>query len=123
MVSPPKTPEEVVARCEAVMSHAWMVRTFIKHCEEAEDFPELHGIVRAVFDSSRALETRADDPAGYMKMLRKKLGKLRKATDQFRQDALNASTHTNFLQAVKSMDACVADLQLLLELGESLLAE
>lgn len=104
------------------MSHAWMVRTFIKHSDEVEDFPELMGIVRGVFDTSRALETRVDDPAGYLKMLRKKLGKLRKATDQFREDAPQASTHMNFQQAVKSMDACVEELTGLLETGEALLA-
>lgn len=105
---------QLVDRCERVMAHAWMVRTFIKHCEEVEDFPELMGIVRAVFDSSRALETRISDPAGYFKMLAKKIGKLKAATVQFRSDAAEASTHTNFALAVKSMDACCEDLDALL---------
>ncbi|MBL4883790.1 MAG: amidohydrolase [Planctomycetaceae bacterium] len=103
------------------MSHAWMVRTFIKHSEEVEDFPELMGIVRAVFDTARALETRIDDPAAYLKMLSKKLGKLRKATDQFSKDAPIASTHTNFQQAVCSVDACCIQLQELLSQGNELL--
>ncbi len=102
--------EEIVARCEQVMAHAWMVRTFIKHCEEIDDFPELMGIVRAVFDSARALETRLDDPNAYFKMLGKKIGKLRDAAKQFRVDAQAASTHMNFQQAVVSMDACVEEL-------------
>lgn len=109
------TPQQAVHRCQQVMSHAWMVRTFVKHCEEIEDFPELMQIVRAVFDTSRALETRVGDPAGYLKMLRKKLGKLRRAAAQFRTDAANASSHTNFKQAVASMDACVEELQRCLE--------
>lgn len=121
MHPPLYTPAEVVARCQTVMAHAWMVRTFIKHSDEVEDFPELMGIVRAVFDTSRALETRVEDPAGYLKMLRKKLNKLRKAVEQFREDAPQASTHTNFQQAVISVAACVDDLQSLLETGESLL--
>ena len=62
---------DLVDRCQKVMSHAWMVRTFIKHCEEVEDFPELMGIVRTVFDTARALETRVDDPEKYVHMLRK----------------------------------------------------
>lgn len=120
MNAPPRTLEEVVARCQRVMSHAWMVRTFVKHSEEAEDFPALMGIARTVFDTSRALESRVDDPAGYLKMLRKKIGKLRRAAAQFREDASQASTHMNFQQAVASIDACVEDLAALLELGESL---
>ncbi|MAG94211.1 MAG: amidohydrolase [Planctomycetaceae bacterium] len=102
--------EEIVTRCEQVMAHAWMVRTFIKHCEEIDDFPELMGIVRAVFDTARALETRLDEPNAYFKMLGKKIGKLRSAAEQFRVDAQAASTHMNFQQAVVSMDACVEEL-------------
>lgn len=107
--------EQIVERCQQVMAHAWMVRTFIKHSEEAEDFPELMDIVRAVFDTSRALETRTHDPHAYLQMLRKKIGKLRTAAAQFRHNAAEASSHTNFQQAVVSMDACVAELEHLLE--------
>jgi hypothetical protein len=117
---PPQTAADVVQRCQTVMAHAWMVRTFIKHSDEIDDFPALMGIVRAVFDTSRALETRVDDPAGYLKMLRKKIGKLRAAAGQFRTDAAEASSHTNFQQAVMSMDACVDELESLLQAGERL---
>ena len=115
------TPEAVVERCQQVMASAWMVRTFIKHSEEVEDFPELMGIVRAVFDTSRALETRIDDPAGYLKMLRKKIGKLKTAAREFEEDAKEASTHTNFEQAVISMHFCNQQLEELLEFGQSLM--
>ena len=56
-------------------------------------------------------------------MLGKKLGKLRKATEQFRIDAETASTHTNFKQAVISIDACVAELESLQKAGGEALAE
>ncbi|MCA9117800.1 MAG: hypothetical protein KDA79_22170, partial [Planctomycetaceae bacterium] len=112
-----QTPEQIVDRCRRVLAHAWMVRTFIKHSDEVEDFPELMGIVRAVFDTTRALETRGSDPAGFLHMLRKKLGKLKTAAAQFREDAPQASTHKNFEQAVLSMDTCVEDLELLLAAG------
>lgn len=105
------TPLEAVQRCEQLMSHAWMVRTFVKHSPEVEDFPELMGVVRTVFDTARALETRVNDPAGYLHMLRKKIGKLRSAAAEFRKDAPIASTHTNFQQAVISLDACVQELE------------
>lgn len=98
-----------VEESERVMAHAWMVRTFVKHSAEIEEFPELMEIVRTVFDTARALETRVDDPAGYLHMLKKKIGKLRKAADQFRHDAPIASDHTNFKQAVISIDACIAE--------------
>jgi hypothetical protein len=112
---------EVVQRCQQVMANAWMVRTFIKHSEEVEDFPELMGIVRAVFDTSRALETRVDDPAGYLKMLRKKIGKLKSAAKQFEADARVASTHTNFQQAVISIHFCNEQLDELLLVGQTLM--
>jgi hypothetical protein len=116
-------PEEIVNRCQQVIAHAWMVRTFIKHSDEVENFPELMGIVRAVFDASRALETKVGDPAAYLHMLGKKIGKLRQAADKFRNDAPVASTHTNFQQAVISMDACVEQLQDLLSAGREALAQ
>lgn len=119
----PTTLPEIVERCDEVMSHAWMVRTFIKHSEEVEDFPELAGlmgIVRSVFDASRALETRVDDPVGYLKMLGKKIGKLRTAVTQFERDAFEASEHTNFIMAVRSVKVCVRDLEELLGQGRAL---
>lgn len=112
---------DIVRRCDEVLSHAWMVRTFIKHGEEIDDYPELMQIVRAVFDISRALETRVNDPVAYVRMLNKKLGKFTKAAEQFAVDALKASTHTNFQQAVKSMSVCARELQSLLTRGQSLL--
>lgn len=118
-IPPPETPEQTVAACQRIMAHAWMVRTFIKHGEEVEDFPELMGIVRSVFDTSRALETRVDDPAAYLKMLGKKLGKLKKAAAQFREDAYEASTHTNFQQAVISVETCCEALDELLQHGNA----
>ena len=104
-----------VTECQQVLAHAWMVRTFIKHSEEVEDFPELMGIVRSVFDTSRALETRIQDPAAYQKMLTKKIGKLKTATAEFARQAPIASTHTNFQQAVISMQACCQRLEYLLQ--------
>jgi len=108
------TLEQIMSRCQAVMAHAWMVRTFVKHSPEAEEFPELMNVARTIFDTSRALEARVGDAAGYLGMLRKKIGKLRVAADKFRQDAPLASSHTNFRQAVQSLDACIGELDELL---------
>lgn len=103
-----------MARAQTVMAHAWMVRTFVKHSPEVDDFPELMQIVRTVFDLSRALETSVADPAAYLHMLRKKIGKLRAAALKFSHEAPLASSHTNFQQAVLSINACVAALEELL---------
>ncbi len=113
---PCPTVAEAVARCQFVFAHAWMVRTFVKHSETVEEFPELMQIVRTVFDTSRALESKIDDPAAYLTTLRKKIAKLRAAADQFRADAPGASDHTNFRQAVISIDGCVGELERILAL-------
>ena len=113
--------QKIVDRCEQVMAHAWMVRTFVKHSDEVEDFPELMGIARTIFDISRALETCRNDPARYLKMLRKKIPKLNRASLAFEKDAPLASTHTNFQQAVCSIKACCEQLQQYLDEGTSLL--
>ncbi|MEM7811862.1 MAG: amidohydrolase [Planctomycetota bacterium] len=120
MSEPLETLPDVVARCELVISHAWMVRTFVKHSEEVEDYPELYDCARAIFDAARALETRVDDPPQYLRMLAKKLPKLRKAAAKFRGDAAEASGHMNWQQAVISLDACVADLADLAERGREI---
>ncbi len=100
---------------QAAMSHAWMVRTFIKHSDEVDDFPELMGIVRAVFDMSRAIENKIDDPATYFRFAGKKIGKLRAAVTQFREDAWRASTHTNFQQAVMSVERATQEMESILQ--------
>ena len=114
---------DVVNRCDEIMSHAWMVRTFVKHSEEVEDYPELEGLMgvaRTIFDACRALETQVDNPPKYLHMLRKKIGRLKTATVQFEQDALQVSTHTNFLMAIRSIQICVRELEELLTLGTQL---
>ena len=116
------TLQELVERFQKTMAHAWMVRTFIKHCDEVEDYPELMGIVRAVFDMSRAIESKTDDPATYFKFAGKKIGKLRKAAEQFQQDAWTASTHTNFQQAVTSVVYSAEQMELILAEANEVMA-
>lgn len=99
------TPESVeklqalVVRSQKVMAHGWMIRTFIKHSDEVEDYPELNEMARTIFDVFRAVETQVEDSQSYFKTIRKKLGKLTAAAEQFEKDAWHASTHTNFQQA------------------------
>jgi hypothetical protein len=79
------------------------------------------GIVRAVFDMSRAIENKIEDPQNYFRFARKKVGKLRSAAEQFRDDAWRASTHTNFQQAVMSIMYSVEQLEALLGQAEQLI--
>jgi hypothetical protein len=116
------TLEQLVERFQKTMAHAWMVRTFIKHCDEVDDYPELMGIVRAVFDMSRAIESKSDDPAVYFKFAGKKIGKLRKAAIQFQENAWSASTHTNFQQAVLSVQYSVDQMEVILAAAQTKLA-
>ena len=104
------TDAETTARATDLLAHLWMVRTFVKHSEEAEEFEDLLELPRVAFDVARALETRLDDPAGLRRMLAKKVPKLRRAAGEFRANAAAASTHTNWQQAVVSLDAVVAGL-------------
>lgn len=112
---PSQTIEQLAAEFQKTMAHAWMVRTFIKHSDEVEDFPELMGIVRAVFDMSRAIENKADRPEEYFRFAGKKIGKLRTAVTQFREDAWRASTHTNFQQAVISVEFATDRMEAILQ--------
>lgn len=112
---------ELVERSQKVMAHAWMIRTFVKHSDEVDDFPELNEMARTIFDVFRAVETQVQDPAGYFKTVRKKLGKLKGAAEQFEKDAWHASTHTNFQQAAIAAKFLGEQLSEILEQTENLL--
>ncbi len=103
------TATEAMDRINTIVAHAWMVRTFLKHAPEFEGDVDRMEIPRAIFDFARAVETRyaARDAAGYLKMVRKKLAKLRAAADRLATERTNISTHTNFEQAAVSLTGCV----------------
>jgi hypothetical protein len=106
---------DVAERIEKEFAHLWMVRTFVKHDPVTEDFPELMQVVRAIFDASRAVEVHREDPADYIRMVRKKRVKLRAAAEQFKKDAPLASDHTNFKMAVRSLEAALDAIDRLLD--------
>jgi hypothetical protein len=111
----------LVTRSQKIMAHAWMIRTFIKHSDEVEDFPELNEMARTIFDAFRAVETQVDDPISYFRTIRKKIGKLKSAAEQFEKDAWHASTHTNFQQAAIAAKFLSEQLAELLDLVEQLI--
>lgn len=115
LISTDATPEQLVVASQRVTSHAWVVRAFIRHSHEIDDFPELHEIGRAIFDLARALETRLDDPPGYLRMLAKKLAKFRTAVNEFCRESPRISAHTNFAMASLSISSCVTEYEAIVE--------
>jgi cob(I)alamin adenosyltransferase len=115
-------PQSLMQRLDALLSHVWMVRTFLKHAEELEDDPELNAIQRTLYDYMLALGTawQAQDEGAYLKQAKKKLSKLRQATDDFAALQPEVSTHMNFLMAVRSLEQAVSEIETLLDSNATL---
>lgn len=111
------TSDQAMDRIDTLLSHVWMVRTFIKHSEEAEEDEELREVHRALYDYMLALggPKRANDSAAYLKQAMKKLSKLRKASELFREIQPEISNHTNFQMAAQSLDAAVKQISVMIE--------
>ncbi len=94
---------------DALLSHVWMVRTFIKHSEEIEDDPELSDVQRTLYDYMLALGPawKEQDSQAYLRQAQKKFAKLRRATDDFARLQPEVSTHTNFKMARASLEHAV----------------
>jgi len=107
------TSYETMHRVDALLSHVWMVRTFIKHSEELEEDEELGDVQRSLYDYMLALGTawKAQDAEAYLKQAKKKLGKLRGACQQFAELQPEVSTHTNFQMAVASLQQAVKEIE------------
>jgi len=105
--------ETVMHRTDALLSHVWMVRAFIKHSEEVEDDPELSEVQRTLYDYMLALGSawQAQDAEAYLRQARKKLTKLRKATNDFAKLQPEVSSHMNFKMAVTSLQNAVAAIE------------
>ena len=69
--------EIVVRQLDDLLSHVWMVRTFLKHSEEAEEDDELLEVHRGLYDFMLALGPpfREGDWPKYVKQAKKKLKK------------------------------------------------
>jgi hypothetical protein len=110
---------DLMRRIDTQLAHVWMVRAFLKHCDEAEDNAELCEVHRALYDYMLALggplkDSNADE---YFKLARKKLSKLRRAAESFAVLQPQVSTHTNFQMAVASLNAAVIEIEGLLGAG------
>ena len=113
--------QERMRSIDELLSHVWMVRAFLKHCEEAEEDEELRDVHRALYDYMLALGAplKAADAEAYLKTARKKYSKLRKATELFQEIQPEISGHTNFQMAAHSLTAAIEDIGKLLEIPAS----
>ena len=106
----------LMQRIDAEVAHVWMVRAFLKHSDEASDDEELASVHRDLYDFMLALgpSLDANDEASYLKMAKKKLSKLRKATELFIEIQPEVSGHTNFKMAARSLKLAVESITALL---------
>ncbi len=100
-------------RIDVLLSHVWMVRTFLKHCDEAEDDEELSEVYRDLYDYMLAVggALGENDAEKYLKLARKKLGKLKAAMARFQEIQPQVSAHTNFKMAAVSLSAAVEEIE------------
>jgi hypothetical protein len=107
------TGEEAMERVNALMAHAWMVRTFLKHADEIQDDEELLSVPRTIFDCVRAVEPayQRKDAKEYLLRAGGKLTKLRRVAQLFEREYRRVSDHTNFQMAALSLTACVRHME------------
>lgn len=111
------THDEAVPKLDVVLAHAWMVRTFLKHADEAQEDDEILEVHRTIFDVCRAVEPakQRGDAGEYVHRLRGKLSKLKKAAAFFAANFTRVTDHTNWQMAAQSLTGCVARLEELLD--------
>ena len=81
------TDECKMKRIDELCSHVWVVRTFLKHSEEAEEDEELCEVHRDLYDFMLALgpAIQEQDVSKYLKMAKKKLKRLKRASKLFEE--------------------------------------
>jgi hypothetical protein len=103
------TAEAAVDRLTGLLAHLWMVRTFLKHADEIQGSPDMLAVPRTLYDGIRAVEPARErgDAAAFLRRLRGKLPKLRRAAAYYREHFRGFSPHTNYEMAALSLDAAV----------------
>ena len=109
--------DDLMKRIDTLLSHVWMVRTFLKHCDEVAEDDDLRDVHRALYDYMLALGEawKQQDAEAYLKQARKKLRRLREAARLFAEIQPEVSGHTNFQMANQSLGAAVDQIGQLLE--------
>ncbi len=108
---------ELMRRIDDSLSHIWMVRTFLKHSDEAAEDEELAEVHRELYDFMLALGPSIDagDAKKYLHLARKKFSKLKRIAEHFAEIQPDVSGHMNFKMASKSLGIAVAQIELLLK--------
>ena len=109
--------DALMRRIDSLLSHVWMVRTFLKHSDEAAEDDELAEVHRTLYDYMLALGAplKAGDTSEYLRTAKKKLAKLRAATENFHTIQPEISTHMNFQMAAQSLSSAVDESERLLD--------
>lgn len=109
-------PIERMHRLDQVLSHVWMVRTFLKHSEEATEDDELASVHRDLYDFMLALgpSYQALDALSYLRIAKKKLRRLLRAAELFHEIQPEVSGHMNFRMASLSLRVSVEQVQQLI---------
>lgn len=118
----PDTTQSVAGLMQAIddeIAHVWMVRTFLKHSDEASEDEELASVHRDLYDFMLALGPALDAQDGptYLKLAKKKLSKIRNATALFVEIQPEVSGHTNFKMAARSLQLAVGRIEQLLKVA------
>src|SRR6185369_3720012 len=101
------SPTDLMHAIDTQLTHVWMVRTFLKHSEEASEDEEVAEAHRELYDYMLALgsplkEGNAEED---LEVARKKLGKLKRAAELFEQLQPELRGNTNFLIGANGLKA------------------
>jgi hypothetical protein len=109
-----------VEQIDDQLAHLWMVRTFIKHSDEAQEDDDLKEVARELYDYILAVAPAklAEDHAAYIKTAKKKFAKLRNAAELYDEIQADVSSHTNFEMANRSLKLVVAKIDEILQAVE-----
>lgn len=107
---------ELMKLVDLQVAHIWMVRTFLKHSDEAQEDEELASVHRDLYDFMLALGPSLDagDAKTYLKLANKKFSKLRRATELFAEIQPEISGHMNYQMAAASLGLAVKNVGQLL---------
>jgi cob(I)alamin adenosyltransferase len=110
---------ELMQAIDRQLCHVWMVRAFLKNSEEAAEDEEVAEVHRELYDYMLALgpSLNAGNAEEYLKLARKKFGKLKRATELFEAIQPEVSGHTNFVMAVGSLREAVGEVGRMLARG------
>lgn len=111
------TPDDAMQRIDELLSHVWMVRTFLKHSDESQEDDELASVHRELYDFMLALGPSFNerDSATYLQLAKKKSSKLLRTTQLLARIQPEISQHTNFKMAVQSLEVAVREIMQIVE--------